>query len=156
MGFTRTPLGDSDFYLQTLYKDRFVIALPVDHARVKQPKLRLRDFADDGFILFSRAQGAAIYDGIIASCAQAGFNPRVAQEGSGVQTILALVAAGLGVALVPAALRHMQRPGVIYRELPATDTKETELSLVWRKDDRSPLVEAFVKVAREAARDFTG
>jgi DNA-binding transcriptional LysR family regulator len=112
----------------------------------------LRDFAVEGFIMFSRNQGAAIYDAIIASCQRAGFSPRFAQEGGGVQTILALVAAGLGVAMVPASLQHLQRPGVVYRELPAADTQDVSLALVWRKDDRSPVVESLVKIAREAAR----
>jgi DNA-binding transcriptional LysR family regulator len=152
VGFTRTPLAATDLHMQTLSRERFAIALPTDHPRVSQLKLRLRDFADEGFILFSRSQGAAIYDGIIASCRQVGFSPRIAQEGSGVHTILALVAAGLGVALVPASLQHMKRPGVVYRELPPADTKETELSLVWRKDDRSPVTDAFVAIARETAR----
>ncbi len=150
--FTRTPLGDPALQSETLDRERFVLALPVDHPRAGQAKLRLRDFAGEGFILFSRHQGSAIYDAIIASCQRAGFSPRIAQEGGGVQTILALVAAGLGVAMVPASLRHMQRPGVLYRELPGGDTQEIGLALVWRKDDHSPVVESLVKIARGAAK----
>jgi DNA-binding transcriptional LysR family regulator len=152
VGFTRTPLNENGLQTEILGKDRFVIALPADHPRVSQLKLRLKDFSSEGFILFSRNQGSAIYDAIIASCQRAGFSPRVAQEGGGVQTILALVAAGLGVAMVPASLRHLQRPGVIYRELPPSDTQEVCLALVWRKDDQSPVVESLVKIAREAVR----
>ena len=128
------------------------MAMPTGHPRAKRRSLHLRDFADDGFILFSRTQGSAIYDGIIASCQRAGFSPRISQEGGGVQTILALVAAGLGVAMVPASLQNLQRPGVIYRTLARGETQEVELALVWRHDDRSPVIEAFLEIAREAAR----
>jgi DNA-binding transcriptional LysR family regulator len=148
VGFTRTPLGEDGLNSEILGKDRFVLALPADHPRVGQIKLRLCDFANEGFILFSRNQGTSIYDAIIASCQKAGFSPRIAQEGGGVQTILALVAAGLGVAMVPSSLRNLQRPGVVYRELPPSDTQEVNLALVWRKDDRSPVVESLVKIAR--------
>lgn len=153
-GFTRTPLGEG-LQAEILGKDRFAVALPADHALATRPRLRLRDLAAEGFILFTRSQGAAIYDAIIASCQRAGFSPRIAQEGGGVQTILALVAAGLGIAMVPASLRHLQRPGVIYRELPPGDSQEVSLALVWRKDDRSPLVENLVRIARDAARAET-
>jgi DNA-binding transcriptional LysR family regulator len=151
VGFNRTLLNDPTLHAEILARERFVLALPADHPRAGDRKLRLRQFADDGFIQFSRAQGNVIYDGAIASCQRAGFSPRIAQESSGVQTTLALVAAGLGVAMVPASLQQLKRPGVVYRELPPGDTQELELALVWRKDGTSPLIETFVKIAREVA-----
>lgn len=152
VGFNRTPLDDPTLHVETLSKEHFALALPSHHPRAKQEKLRLRNFANEGFIMFGRGQGTAIYDGIIASCQRAGFSPRQTQEASGIQTVLALVAAGLGVALVPASLQNLKRPGVIYRELPPADTQEVELALVWRRDDRSAAVAAFVEIARAVAR----
>jgi DNA-binding transcriptional LysR family regulator len=152
IGFTRNLAHGPHLQRETLTTEGFVMALPTKHARAKQVRLHLRDFADEGFILFSRTDGSAIYDGIIASCQRAGFSPRVNQEGGGVQTILALVAAGLGVAMVPASLQNLQRPGVIYRALPRAETQEVELALLWRQDDRSPVIEAFLEIAREMAR----
>ena len=152
IGFTRNPADGPHLQRETLTKEAFVLALPTSHPRAAQTRLRLKDFANEGFILFSRLHGSAIYDGIIASCQRAGFSPRISQEGGGVQTILALVAAGLGVAMVPASLQNLRRPGVVYRTLPRADTQEVELALIWREDDCTPVIEAFLQIARETAR----
>jgi len=152
VGFNRAPLADAMMHVEILARERFVLALPSDHPRARDRKLRLRQFAGDGFIQFSRDQGNVIYDGVIASCHRAGFSPRIAQESTGVQTTLALVAAGLGVAMVPASLQQLRRPGVTYRELPPVDSQELELALVWRKGETSAVIDTFVKIAREVAR----
>jgi DNA-binding transcriptional LysR family regulator len=152
IAFTRNQSDGPHLHRETLITERFVLALPTGHPLARRVRPRLRDFANEGFILFSRTQGSAIYDGIIASCQRAGFSPRISQEGGGVQTILALVAAGLGVAMVPASLQNLQRPGVVYRALPRADSQEVELALVWRQDDRSAATEAFLQIARETAR----
>ncbi len=67
------------------------------------------------------------------------------------QTIVSLVAAGMGVALVPASLRSMRRAGVVYRAL-AERSPAVEIGLAWRAIDRSPAVQAFVAVAQSLAR----
>ncbi len=151
VGFNRTRLGDPTLHWETLSRERLILALPTDHARAAQARIRLRDFSGDRFILFGRLQGQAIYDAIFAACARAGFEPRIAQDGNSMQTTLALVAAGLGIAMVPSSLQHWQRPGVIYRELPTADADEIELALVWRKDELSPVVRSFLEVARTVA-----
>ena len=76
---------------------------------------RLPTLADEPFILFPREAGAWLYDAIVGFCRGAGFTPRIEQEAIQMQTIVSLVAAGMGVALVPASLRHMRRTGVVYR-----------------------------------------
>jgi DNA-binding transcriptional LysR family regulator len=66
------------------------------------------------------------------------------------QTILAVVEAGLGISLVPASLGMLRRPGIAYRRLsPAGPALETVIA--WRRDSELPLVQAFLKVAREVA-----
>ncbi|MBW8782284.1 MAG: LysR family transcriptional regulator [Verrucomicrobia bacterium] len=137
---------------ELLTREPFVLALPTDHPRAGTPAAVLRGFAQEPFVLFPRAHAPAIYDAIIASCLKAGFSPRVTQEGAEIHTILALVAAGLGVALVPAWVQSLHMPGVVYRALPAGETAEAELLLVRRHDADSPLVDAFIEVAKKTAR----
>lgn len=84
-------------------------------------------------------------------CRRAGFTPRVAHRVPDVQAAIALVAAGLGIGPVPAAIQGFKRKGVVYRPL-RPHTFRTEMGLAWRRDDDSALVQQFRQVARETAR----
>ena len=69
------------------------------------------------FILYRRPLGPGLYDSIIAACQRAGFSPNIGQEAPRMLATLSLVAAGLGVTLVPQSMRRLQVHGVIYRPL---------------------------------------
>jgi len=86
---------------------------------------------------------------LIAMCQNAGFSPRIVQEAQ-MHTIVSLVAAGIGVSLVPATLENLSRRGIVYRKL-AGSTPKLELAVAWRHEDRSPLLAAFLNVVREIA-----
>lgn len=150
-GFIRGGAPDANLAVAPLAKERLCIVLPSDHPRARQENPSLSDFAGDGFIVFSRQLNPEIHDWILASCHDAGFSPTIAQEGSDAHTILALVAAGLGVAMVATAMQNCRCPGVVYRDLPPENAREFELSLMWRKRERSPVVEMLVKTAQAVA-----
>ena len=147
VGVLRTSLADESLELIPLFKEPLVLALPAGHPLVKRAKLRLRAAAGEAFVLVPQAHSPGFYDAVVDSCRRAGFAPRVTQEATEGQTILALVAAGLGVALVPAALKAWARPGVVFRDLPG-QTTEIDLLLARRRDDRSALVSRFVEIAQ--------
>ena len=111
----------------------------------------LASLAREPFVLFPREAGAWLYDGIVGFCRRAGFVPRIEQEAIQMQTIVSLVAAGMGVALVPASLHHLRRTGVVYRPL-KEKSPAVEIGLAHRAHDESPLTRAFVAEARERAR----
>ena len=110
----------------------------------------LRSLAREPFILFPRDVAPELHDAILALCRRAGFVPRVGQEAIQMQTIVSLVAGGMGVALVPASLERLRRDGVVYRAL-AERAPRVEIGLAWRASDDSPLTRAFVAEARAAA-----
>lgn len=158
VSFTRTPFAEQTLSSCCIAKEGYILALPSDHPRAKvggrgdaEPQ-RLSDFANEGFILFPRTLSLGCYDGIIASCLRAGFSPRMVQEGATIHTVVSLVAAGLGVALVPASFKCIQHPGVVYRELHAGECEEVDLTLNWREEDESPLVRAFIDVAQAVGK----
>jgi DNA-binding transcriptional LysR family regulator len=129
-----------------------VAALPAQ--RRWPARVSLAELAGESFLLFPREAGAWLYDAIVGFCKREGFVPRIDQEAIQMQTIVSLVAAGMGVALVPASLHHMRRTGVVYRPL-MQKSPAVEIGLAHRAGDDSPLVRAFVAEARERARKHT-
>jgi DNA-binding transcriptional LysR family regulator len=106
--------------------------------------------ANEYFVLPPRHLGSGFYDQIISLCQQVGFSPKVAQEAILVQTIVSLVAGGVGVALVPASLQNLQRVGVVYKALQG-QTPELEIAAVWRQDNTSQVLQEFLKVVKAIA-----
>ncbi|WEK39133.1 MAG: LysR family transcriptional regulator [Candidatus Brevundimonas colombiensis] len=123
VGLRRTPLPDEPLWA----------ALPVRHRLAGQGRISLADLAGDPFILYPRANGRLLYDAIIAACGRSGFSPRIAQEAPQMASTVNLVAAGVGVALVPASMRQIKAPGVAYTQLSGTPPVAA-LSLVQAPD----------------------
>lgn len=154
--FTRTPILDKSIASLCVAKEGYTLALPSDHPfALRKGPLHLRDLASEGFVLFPRARSIGCYDGVISSCLRAGFSPNVVQEGGSIHSVIALVAAGQGVALVPVSFQYLMHPGVVYRALPPRECDELDLTLNWRADDDSPLVKAFIRIAQAVAKAQT-
>ena len=149
LGLVLPPVDAPGLEYAPLVDDALIAALPAGsvHARAKGP-IPLASLADEPFVLFPRKVGASLYDAIVGACRRAGFAPRVEQEAIQMQTIVSLVAARMGVALVPASLEHLRRTGVVYRPL-AEAGPEVEIGMAWRAGDAAPAVRAFVALARE-------
>lgn len=93
------------------------IAMPTRHPLASHEQVSLSEFSSDPFILYPRANGRLLYDAIIAACGQAGFSPRIAQEAPQMASTINLVAAGVGVALVPASMSQIRPSGVTFAQL---------------------------------------
>jgi len=97
-------------------------------------------------VIFPRRVAPAFYDLAIETLKTLTGGARIVQEAIQMQTIIALVSAGIGVALVPASLRHLARTGVRYMSLPG-EGPYLESGLVWRADDATPTLRRFLDVA---------
>ena len=149
VGVLVPPVVDAGFRYLPLMQEPLLAALP---ARRRWPRrVPLASLAAETFVLFPRQAGVGLYDLIVGFCRSAGFTPRIGQEAVQMPTIVSLVAAGIGVALVPASLRHMRRTGVVYRALAETSPL-MEVGLAWRERDDEPAVAAFVEHVRAAYR----
>lgn len=148
VGFLRPPIDDDAIALTTILREPLVVALPESHPLAVQPQVSLPSLAREPFILFPRLLAPGLYDQIISLCQQSDFSPRVVQEATQMQTIVSLVAAEIGIAIVPVSLQNLQRAGVVYRHL-LEPTPEAAIALVWRQSDRSPVVERFLQVAQQ-------
>ncbi|NID14064.1 LysR family transcriptional regulator [Luteibacter yeojuensis] len=133
-----------------LVDDPLVAVLRADHplARRKRP-LHMEELAEESFIVFTRAAGTGIHDQLLTMCRNAGFVPRIAQEAGESSTMIGLVAAGMGVAILPRSLRQVQVDGVAYVGIASPDAASA-LYVAHRRDDDSPLVKAFTKLMLKA------
>ena len=110
----------------------------------------LAELADLPLVVFPRHLAPGFYDIITGCYGAAGLTPRIGQEAIQMQTIVSLVSAGMGVALVPQSLRNLRRTGVVYRPL-AERAPIVETGLVWRTADVSPVLAGFIEIVRAHA-----
>lgn len=145
-----TPLS----YLPLL-REKLVAAVPEAWLAsgalpLRSGKLPAREVTAAPLILFPRQNAPAFHDLVTAYCAAQGSHPRIVQEAIQMQTIISLVSAGMGIALVPASLRNLIRTGVAYIDLGGA-APVLETGIVWRADDTTPTTERFLAIARTLA-----
>lgn len=143
LGVLRPPVAGGDLELRTVASEPLALALPAGHRLATEPGLSLVDVAYDTFVGYA-LPGSSVHDATVRACREAGFAPRVEHQGASTSVLLALVAAGLGVALVPASARALPLAGVVFREL--VDAPSVELALAWSPVHSTPLVLAVVDV----------
>ena len=147
VAFARPPIEDQAFVVEILAQETLVVALPQDHPLVVQSEVPLTMLAGESFITYPRQPKPSFTDYVIQVCEEAGFVPRITQEALQMQTALSLVAAGLGVSLLPASVQAVQRRGVVYRPAP-TATAAPPLTVAYRRQDSSPVLARFLDVMR--------
>jgi DNA-binding transcriptional LysR family regulator len=147
LSFSRTAVQDEVFASELAWPDPVVVALPRGHRLARRRSLELADLRDEPFVMLRiDSSGFARY--LHACCVDAGFAPRASQQVVESQAIPSLVAAGLGVALVPASVRRVHRRGVEYRAF-ARNAPRADVYILQRKDNASPVVRAFIDKAKE-------
>lgn len=148
VGLLRGPVKSPVLASTTLLREPFVVALPTNHRLAGARKVSLAHLAQDPMIMYPRRMGGHFYDQILSLCRGAGFTPKVSQEAIQMHVAVGLVSAGIGVALVPASIQLLPIPGVAFRPL-AERGSEAEISIAWRVNDSSSVIQAFFEVARE-------
>jgi DNA-binding transcriptional LysR family regulator len=155
--FIRSPVADVvELVVRPLLEEDMLVALPVGHpladgSALDSPALPLASLANETFILYKRPGGPGLYDTIITACRGAGFSPRVGQEAPRIISTLNLVAAGLGLSVVPASLRRLQMDGVVYRRLSGSPGLKAPLILACRPGENSAAVQRFIDLVQTSA-----
>ena len=147
VGFARLPQAQEGLVLEMVAREPLIVAAPTAHPFADRDFVPLADVAGEPFLLYPprRESGYARY--IIDLCLEAGFTPRVVQEVGELQTAISLVAAGIGITLVPASVQDLKREGVAYRPL-AEPAPTIALTLAYREAETSPLLGRFLEIAR--------
>jgi DNA-binding transcriptional LysR family regulator len=152
VGFFYLPFDDSALDFSPVSREPLVVALPETHPLAREPEIDLRTLEHEPFVLPMRYNMPGLYGQVTEVCRQAGFTPRAVQKDVWLmQTIVGLVASAIGVALVPASLRNIRRKGVVYRTVRGL-SPTVETGVVWRRDDSSAVLSAFLDVVGEVAR----
>ncbi|MCU1740179.1 MULTISPECIES: LysR family transcriptional regulator [Pseudomonas] len=135
-----------------LMHEPLVAVLSAKHplASGSEEGMYLSELALEPFVFFPRSYGSGLYAQLLTLARQAGFSPHFAQEAGEAMTIIGLVAAGLGVSVLPASYQRIRIDGVVYRPLLDPDA----VSAVWlvqRKDQKSPMAKAFIELLTRRA-----
>lgn len=140
------PLPESLVAVE-LFREPLVAIIRADHplAVGSEKGLQLSALAAEPFVFFPRSYGSGLYAQLINLARQAGFSPLITQEAGEAMTIIGLVAAGLGVTVLPASYQRMRIDGVAYRTLLDAEAN-TAVWLVQRRDQHSPMAKAFVEL----------
>ncbi|WP_448653290.1 LysR substrate-binding domain-containing protein [Pseudomonas fluorescens] len=140
------PLPDSLSVIE-LMREPLVAVLNAGHPLVdgSERGLHLAQLAQEPFVFFPRTYGSGLYAQLLNLARDAGFSPHFAQEAGEAMTIIGLVAAGLGVSVLPASYQRIRIDGVVYRTL-LDQEAVTAVWLVQRKGAQTPMAKAFVEL----------
>lgn len=145
-GFLIAPLSDKarvDLDYLKLLAEPLILAAPSGQAGPGEGAVWLRDVPPLPLIIFPRQIAPGLHDAILSCFGAAGLTPQIGQEAIQMQTIVGLVSAGMGLALVPQSVSNLMRPGVQYRAL-HDPTPQVETGLAWRRDNDSPVLKGFL------------
>ena len=145
--FIRPGMAESGHLtMRVLSEESLLAVLPKDHAAASQKKLNLKDLSKDPFILYPREVGPTLFDIIIAACRDSGFEPILGQSAPQLASVVHLVAAELGVSLVPASMQQVHAAGVVFKEIDDISAI-ARLTLAWRRSDNSAFLQNFINCA---------
>jgi DNA-binding transcriptional LysR family regulator len=141
------PISEPDLAQRHLASEELLLALPDAHPLAAAPTITLADVAGEPFILPERHDVPGLHAAVTALFADAGITPRIAQRGVWlVQTVLGLVAAGIGLALVPSSAATLRREGVTLHPLKEHPKSRLTLSAIWQKPTTSATLQHFLSV----------
>lgn len=148
VAFARPGIQDPEIVSEVVQREPLVVALPEVDDLAQQNHVALADLALRPFVLYPRQPRPSFADHVLGLCRREGFVPTIAQETLEIQTALSLISVGAGVAIVPESASEAQLTGVAYRPF-LGDVPQTQLSLAYRRDNRSPVVSGFCALARD-------
>jgi DNA-binding transcriptional LysR family regulator len=144
---------------EKLAQENMLIALPAKHHLVKRrtsgapAPISLGALARERLILVRRHAAPGIYGNVVDACHKAGFEPLVVAEVEQMLTGINLVAAGVGISLVPASIREIRQDGIVYCPVLDAPSLVAPLTLVYRHGETQPIVTDFIELSRKLARD---
>jgi DNA-binding transcriptional LysR family regulator len=150
--FVRPPLpAERGLTLDLLEKEPLVVAVPSGHPLASRQQIDLGALAAETFILYPRAVRPGLADTVVAACEAAGFTPKVGQYAPQLSSTINLVAASLGISIVPDSMRCLQARAVTYLPLRG-EPLHALLGIAYRNDEGSAVVHNFIGASRRGRK----
>ena len=156
----RAPVArPADLVFEKLAQENMLIALPAKHHLVKRKAsdahepISLKALASERLILVRRHAAPGMYGNVVDACHKAGFEPLVVAEVEHMLTGINLVAAGVGISLVPASIREIRQEGIVYCPVLDAPSLVAPLTIVFRRGEARPIVTEFIEISRKQIND---
>jgi DNA-binding transcriptional LysR family regulator len=149
IAFTRPMSADrrSHYDTRLLFSEPLVAAL-CKSRKVRAKRIRIADLAGERFIVFQRSSSPAVFDTIVRVCNDNGFSPRLQNELNNMNSVLATVEAGEGVAIIPASARNLRADNVSFFRLQPDDVR-IDFVAAWQKKEPSIPLKLFLQLLEE-------
>jgi DNA-binding transcriptional LysR family regulator len=150
-GLLRPPIARPELATRRVVAEPLLAAIPKKHPLANTATISIKDFDNQPFVMYSPYESRYFHDLLVALFTRADVLPRYVQHLSQIHSILAMVRAGLGVAIVPEAAASLRIADVKMRPLKLRPQAPVELFMVWRRDHENPLLPSLVEIAGELA-----
>lgn len=148
VGFNRLVPPEPGISVMTVRREALVVAVPAQHPLSRRKRVRLRDLDDEPLVTYPNLPLRGLAHEVRDAFGREGLHFNVAYAVEDVLTALALVAGGLGIAITTEPATNLRLPGLQFRPLQCSHLASIELSCLWRQDDHSPALAAFLDVVR--------
>jgi len=148
----------ADLIFRELAREHMLMALPAGHHLVRRTAsgapapISLGALAGERLILVRRHAAPGMYSNVVDACHKAGFEPLIVAEVEQMLISINLVAAGVGISLVPASIREIRQEGIVYCPVSDAPSLIAPLTLVYRRGEARPFVTDFIEVSRKLAK----
>jgi DNA-binding transcriptional LysR family regulator len=150
-GLLRPPIARPDFATRRVLAEALFAAVPRRHRLASAEAVSIKDFDGQPFIMYSPSEARYFHDLLVAQFMRAEVLPRYVQHLSQIHSILAMVRAGLGIAIVPEAAASLRIADVRLRPLKLRSAAPVELFIVWRREHENPMLPALIDIAGSLA-----
>jgi DNA-binding transcriptional LysR family regulator len=155
IGFVRPPVDHEELESFVLSREKLVCAMPVGHRLSRRRSISVQDFDHEPTIGYSPVEARYFYDILASIFLAANVVPKYIHYMAQIHSIMALVQADLGIALVPEAARQLHFDNILIRDIDLPQRRSIDLHLVWRRANDNPALAGFLSLARGLAEDQT-
>lgn len=153
LALLRPHAATSDFETRCVAREALVLALPEEHALARGRQPTLADFDHAPFLTYSPVEARYFHDLVAGTFSRAGVHPQYTQHVTQIHSILALVRAGLGAALIPESATSLHFEGVVTRTLQKIrPARPVELFMAWKRENDNPALAMLLEKCRDYCR----